>query len=116
MQHAREWSLVDEKYKFAGVFERTKWDEPAHTILTGSGSAMAQYGLHPGKLIGYDDNGYPLYDNARPFTVAELILLTGLPETFRFPDGMSETQMRIALGEQACPLMMKMFIENRPGQ
>lgn len=104
------------KYKFAGVFERTKWDEPAHTILTGSGSAMVQYGLHPGKLIGYDDNGYPLYDNARPFTVAELILLTGLPETFRFPDGMSETQMRIALGEQACPLMMKMFIENRPGQ
>ncbi len=102
------------KYKFGGVFERAKWDEPAHTILTGSGSVMAQFGLHPGNLIGYDAAGYPLYDNARPFTVAELILLTGLPETFRFPADMSETQMRIALGEQACPLMLKMFIENRP--
>lgn len=102
------------KYKFAGIFERAKWDRPAHTILTGSGSIMAQFGIHPGNLCGYDTNGYPLYDNARPFTVAELIRLTGLPETFRFPADMSETQMRIALGEQACPLMMKMFIENRP--
>lgn len=102
------------KYKFAGVFARTKWNEPAHTILTGSGSVMAQFGLHPGNLVGYDENGLPLYDNARPFTVAELILLTGLPESFRFPADMSETQMRTALGEQACPLMLKMFIENRP--
>lgn len=102
------------KYKFAGIFERAKWDKPAHTILTGSGSVMAQFGLHPGNLIGYDAADYPLYDNARPFTVAELILLTGLPATFRFPDDMSETQMRVALGEQACPLMLKMFIKNRP--
>lgn len=102
------------KYKFSGVFERTRWDEPAHTILTGSGNVMAQFGLHPGNFIGYDGAGNKLYNNARPFTVAELILLTGLPGTFRFPDDMSETQMRIALGEQACPLMLKMFIENMP--
>lgn len=101
-------------YKYAGVFERAEWDKPAHTITTGSGSIMAAFGIHPGNCIGYDENGLPLYDNARPFTVAELILLTGLPKSFRFPDGMSETQMRIALGEQACPLMLKLFIENRP--
>ena len=102
------------KYKFAGVFERAKWDEPAHTITTGSGSIMATFGIHPGNFIGYDKKRRPLYDNARPFTVLELILLSGLPKTFRFPDDMSETQMRIALGEIALPLMMKMFIENRP--
>ena len=102
------------KYKFAGVFVRNEWDRAAHTITTGSGSMMVQFGLHPGNLVGYDVAGYPLYDNARPFTVAELILLTGLPETFRFPDDMPETQMRTALGEQACPLMLKMFMENRP--
>lgn len=102
------------KYKFAGVFERTKWDEPAHTITTGSGSIMTQFGIHPGKFCGYDKAGFPLYNNARVFTVLELILLSGLPASFRFPDDMSETQMRIALGEIALPLMLKMFIENRP--
>lgn len=102
------------KYKFAGVFERSGWDEPAHTITTGSASIMATFGIHPGNFVGYDENGLPLYDNARPRTVLEQILLSGLPETFRFPDDMSETQMRIALGEIALPLMLKMFIENRP--
>jgi len=75
---------------------------------------MTQFCLHPGNLVGYDENGFPLYNNARSWTILEAILLTGLPETFRFPADMSETQMRIALGEQACPLMLKMFIENRP--
>lgn len=101
-------------YKFAGVFQRADWDKPAHTILTGSGSTMAQFGLHPGHCVGQDKDGLAIYDNCRPFTIRELILLTGLPETFDFPKDMSNNQMRIALGEQACPLMMKMFLENRP--
>lgn len=101
-------------YKFAGVFQRADWNKPSHTILTASGNSMAQFGLHPGHRIGRDKNGLPIYDNCRPFTIRELILLTGLPKNFDFPKGMSDNQIRIALGEQACPLMMKMFLANRP--
>ncbi len=110
----RKDGITPQKYKFGGVLCRASWDKPAHTITTGSGGVMGQYGLHPGKFIGYDSTGLPLYDNARPFTIKELMLLTGLPDNFQFPANMSETQMRIALGEQACPLMLKMFLQNRP--
>lgn len=102
------------KYKFSGVLQRNEWDEAAHTITTGSGSMMASYCLHPGNPIGHDDMGNALYNNARPWTILECILLSGLPESFQFPDDMTETHMRDALGEIALPLMMKMFIEHRP--
>lgn len=102
------------KYKFSGVLERNEWDRAAHTITTGSGSIMGAFCLHPGTFVGYDNRGLALYNNARPWTILECIVLSGLPESFQFPDDMSYTQMRDALGEIALPLMMKMFIEHRP--
>ncbi len=62
---------------FRTCYKRIKWDSPAPTITMCSGSISSQNNVHPGYRL---PDG--TYSDARPLTVREISILTGLPENW----------------------------------
>lgn len=52
---------------------------------------------------GGDNNYHP--NGLRPFTIREFLALQTFPHCFRFPDNVTQTEMKIQLGNAVPPLM-----------
>ena len=105
-KNTREVRLIK---AFSTAYKRMKWDEPAPTITLSSSSISGQCNVHPGRKIGKE------WSDARPLTVREISILSGLPECWL--DGYSEDDynerfFRDVIGECAAPKMVQFLIDS----
>ena len=94
---------------FDTAYKRMHWDRPATTITMSNGGCNNQCAVHPGNQIG------ELWSDARPLSVREIIILTGLPEDcfdHLTRDDVSEDLIRSALGECLAPKLVKALVNN----
>ncbi len=101
--------------KFKCSFQRRDWDDACNTILQDSKSISGFRTCHPGNFIGYDDQGLPLYDNARPLTILELLRVTGLPDDYPIPEWASDNLIRQMMGDCWAPLHAKACVKELIG-
>lgn len=94
------------------TYKRIEWDKPAPTITMSSGSISSQNNVHPGNE--YLDNGIKKWDNPRALSVYEIILLTGLPDSWDPPLGTKEKLVRDIIGEAIPPQLVKKLVDTLP--
>jgi DNA (cytosine-5)-methyltransferase 1 len=63
---------------FRTTYKRIDWDKPATTITMSNGSVSSQNTVHPGRFIKETNT----YSDARVLTIYEIMLLTGLQNTW----------------------------------
>ena len=90
---------------------RNDWNQPAHTITSGSGSIHSPYTIHP---------GHPKSDGTwtdpRVFSIAEELRIIGLPDDFLIPFKPKEKDgfIRKVFGEHLCPRHLEHLISTMP--
>lgn len=99
---------------FMTAYHRQSWSNPASTITMSNGSMGNMMSVHPGrKLTG------TTWSDARPFTVREISILTGLPADWidHIPEDhpvFNETFFRHVIGESVSPHVIKMIFDSIP--
>lgn len=90
---------------------RKFWDRPSNTIDGGSGSALCNRTLHPGRLRKDDT-----YSDARVLTLKEIFLVNGLPENYEVPEKFKEKEafVREVMGEIFLPRMLERIMLELP--
>lgn len=91
---------------FLTTYKRIRWDKPAPTITMANGSVSSQNNVHPGRL-----KADGTYSDARVLTIKELMLLSGIPDTWVIPSGISDNVVRQVIGEQVPPKMIYHIIK-----
>lgn len=101
---------TESKAQHKSAFGRAKWDEPCPTIVMSSDSISGDWSVHPG-YKKTDDT----YSDPRPFSIAELFAITGLPDTYYndIPDWAKGNHklLRQLVGESFCPLVVKRLMQ-----
>lgn len=97
---------------FRNTYKRQHWDRPGTTVTMYSREISSQGNVHPGRFIGTDEEGYPLYSDARVMSIYELMLMTSLPHNWNIPDWASDHFIRCVIGEGIPPLLVKKIMEN----
>ena len=97
---------------FRTCYKRIRWDTPAPTITMCSGSISSQNNVHPG--IRLDDG---TYSDARPLSIREISILTGLPENWlddysENDKTFNETFFRHVIGECVPPRLINYIISS----
>ena len=101
---------------FHSNYKRCDWDKPCYTITCGSSSIGVNNSVHPGNpILDKDDKPTGLYDNARVFSVLELILLTGLTRDWDPPTA-NERLIRTIIGESIPPNLIRELVKTLPIQ
>lgn len=80
---------------FRTTYKRIWWDKPSPTVTMYSGGISSQNNVHP--------------SDSRALSVREVMLLQSMPNTYRFPEGTSEKEMREMIGE-AVPCLLSQAI------
>lgn len=96
---------------YKNTYMRQRWDKPAYTITMDNRKISSQGNVHPGRLIGQDENGLNLYSDPRTLTLYELMKVMSLPEDWPLPLNASEAFVRRIIGEGIPPLFMKKLLE-----
>lgn len=96
---------------FKNTYKRQEWNKPACTITMYNRTIGSQNNVHPGRPIGVDNDGNPLYSDARVLTVYEIMIIMSLPKNWNIPEWASESFIRSVIGEGIPPLMTKKIIE-----
>lgn len=97
---------------FHNTYKRQNWDTPAYTIAMDNIEISSQNNVHPGRLVGKDENGDDIYSDARALTVFELMRLMSIPDTWPIPDGTNPAFLRHMIGEGVPSLLIKKIFEN----
>jgi DNA (cytosine-5)-methyltransferase 1 len=97
---------------YPNTYKRQWWDKPGYTITTYNGAVCSHDNVHPGKPIGQDENGTPIYSDARVLSIYELMLVMSLPENWPIPTWAKESLIRHAIGEGIPPKIIKKLMEN----
>lgn len=92
---------------FKNTYKRQCWDKPAFTITMFNRTIGSQNNVHPGRRIGNDGEGYPLYSDPRVLTVYELMIVSSLPPDWNIPAWASDHFVRQVIGEGIPPLLVK---------
>ena len=99
------------------TYKRIEWDKPSPTITMSSGSISSQNNVHPGnKYTKFNEElnkDEVLYDNPRALSVYEIMLLTGLDNSWD-PPTTNEKLVRDIIGEAIPPKLVKKIIDNLP--
>jgi DNA (cytosine-5)-methyltransferase 1 len=99
------------------TYKRIEWDKPSPTITMSSGSISSQNNIHPGnEYTKFDEElkkDEVLYDNPRALSVYEIMLLTGLDNSWDPPTS-NEKLVRDIIGGIASPKLVSKLIENLP--
>ena len=72
----------------------------------------SQNNVHPGVQIGFDEQGLPIYSDARVMTIFELMLMSSLPADWNIPDWASDHFIRCVIGEGIPPLLVKKIMKS----
>lgn len=97
---------------YHNTYKRQNWDTPAYTVTMDNRKISSQNNVHPGRYIGLDDNGDPIYSDARTLTLYELMLIMSLPTDWPVPEKTSEAFLRRIIGEGIPPLFVKKVFQN----
>lgn len=97
---------------FRNTYKRQHWDRPGTTVTMYSREISSQGNVHPGRLIGTDDEGLPIYSDARVMSIYELMIMSSLPGDWNIPMGTSDHFIRCVIGEGIPPLLVKKIMEN----
>lgn len=92
---------------FMTTYKRMVWDKPAPTITMANGSVSSQNNVHPGRP---KKDG--TYSDARVLTIKELMLIAGIPDTWKIPKGASDNLIRQVIGEMVPPKLMYHLVKN----
>lgn len=87
-KHTGEKRLIK---AFRTTYKRIWWDKPSPTVTMYSGGISSQNNVHP--------------SDARALSVREAMLLQSMPNTYVFPEGTTEKEMREMIGE-AVPCLL----------
>ena len=96
---------------YHNTYKRQNWDTPAYTVTMDNRKISSQNNVHPGRLIGEDVNGMPIYSDARALTLYELMRIMSLPENWNVPISTDEAFLRRIIGEGIPPLFVKKLFE-----
>lgn len=92
---------------FGNTYKRQNWDTPAYTIAMDNIEISSQNNVHPGRLIGKDDQGHDIYSDARALTLYELMRLMTIPDNWPLPDNVDLRLLRRTIGEGIPSLLVK---------
>lgn len=96
---------------FRNTYKRQDWNRPGTTVTMYNREISSQGNVHPGRLIGKDENGYDIYSDARVMTIYELMIMSSLPRDWNIPDGVTDHFIRCVIGEGIPPLLVKKIME-----
>lgn len=96
---------------FHNTYKRQEWDKPAYTITMYNRTIGSQNNVHPGRFIGDDEKGNPLYSDARVLTIYELLIVSSLPKNWDIPEWASDHFIRAVIGEGVPPLLAKRIMQ-----
>lgn len=91
---------------FMTTYKRMDWDRPAPTVTMANGSISSQNNVHPGRP---KKDG--TYSDARVLTVKELMLISGIPESWVIPSFASDNLIRHVIGEMVPPKLIYYLIK-----
>lgn len=97
---------------YKSTYSRQEWDSPACTVTMSNASISSQNNVHPGRFLGYDENGDVLYSDARVLTIFELMRVMSLPDNWPVPLDTPHYLLRKTIGEGVPPLFVKKVFEN----
>lgn len=80
------------------TYKRMWWDKPAPTVTMASGNISSQNNVHP--------------RDTRALTIREIMILQTIPDTFRFPDYVTENEIREMIGEAVPCLLAKTITQH----
>ena len=95
---------------YASTLRRGHPNKTKGTILRKSGGKGC---CHPGRFMGYDDNGEKMFSEARPYSLLEEMIFMGMPRDFRFPAWCDDEEdlLRDIIGEGVCPPVMNLLLK-----
>ena len=96
---------------YHNTYKRQNWDTAAYTVTMDNRKISSQNNVHPGRAIGFDKNGDPIYSDARTLTLYEIMIIMSLPEDWPVPKQTSEAFLRRIIGEGIPPLFVKKAFE-----
>jgi DNA (cytosine-5)-methyltransferase 1 len=97
---------------YKSTYRRLRWCDPASTVTMDNRKISSQNNVHPGRYIGTDLNGDPLYSDARALSLFELMRVMSLPDWWPLPLDADEAFVRSIIGEGIPPLFVKKVFEN----
>lgn len=101
---------------YHNTYKRQNWNTPAYTVTMDNRKISSQNNVHPGRIEYIDENGDPIYSDARVLTLYEIMKITSLPDNWNLPENISEQFIRRIIGEGIPPLFVKKVFENLGGQ
>ena len=99
---------------FKNTYKRQEWDRPGFTIAMDNVEISSQNNVHPGRPDGYDENGDPIYSDARVLTTFELMCVMSIPRDWPIPEDTNPRFLRKVIGEGVPSLFVKKIFENIP--
>lgn len=97
---------------YHNTYKRQNWNTPAYTVTMDNRKISSQNNVHPGRLIGPDENGENVYSDARTLTLYELMIVMSIPVTWPIPENTDEAFIRRIIGEGIPPLFIQRLFEN----
>lgn len=92
---------------YHNTYKRQNWNTPAYTVTMDNRKISSQNNVHPGRLIGQDENGESIYSDARTLTLYELMRIMSIPDDWNIPLDTNEAFLRRIIGEGIPPLFMR---------
>lgn len=92
---------------YHNTYKRQNWNTPAYTVTMDNRKISSQNNVHPGRLVGKNENGEDIYSDARALTLYELMRIMTLPEDWNVPADTEEAFLRRIIGEGIPPLFIK---------
>ena len=92
---------------YHNTYKRQNWNTPAYTVTMDNRKISSQNNVHPGRLVGQDQNGDNVYSDARTLTLYELMRVMSIPDDWNIPKGTDEAFLRRIIGEGIPPLFMR---------
>ena len=99
---------------YHNTYSRQRWDTPAFTVTMDNRKISSQGNVHPGRLIGKDENDEEVYSDARTLTLYELMRIMSLPDSWPLPANTGEAFVRRIIGEGIPPLFVQKLFKNLP--
>lgn len=99
---------------FKNTYKRQEWDRPGFTVAMDNVEISSQNNVHPGRLIGEDENGDVIYSDARVMTTFELMCVMSIPKDWPVPIETDSKLLRKLIGEGVPSHFVKRIFENLP--